>query len=54
MRFKNLAPFAFGYKTCSRKPPQPELVAIVRGKFKLVPGQPLTRGGHHRGAQRGR
>lgn len=41
IRTKNISPFLFGYRICSRKPPQPEMVAIVRGKFDLAPGQPV-------------
>ncbi len=42
IRTKNSSPFLFGYRICSRKPPQPEMVAIVRGKFTLAPGQPVV------------
>jgi uncharacterized protein YjbI with pentapeptide repeats len=38
MRTRNLTPFLFGTKVTSRRPPQPEMVAIVRGTFTLVPG----------------
>ncbi len=41
IRLKNLTPFAFGYRICSRKPPQPELTAVVRAKLQLIPGEPL-------------
>jgi len=41
MRVKNLTPFVFGFKACSRKPPQPEMMVVVRGKFDLRPGHPL-------------
>lgn len=42
IRQKNLTPFAFGYRLTSRKPPQRELVAVVRGKFRLAPGEALV------------
>lgn len=42
IRTKNLSPFLFGYRVCSRRPPQPEMTCIVRGKFDLAPGQPLV------------
>ena len=35
MRVKNLTPFVFGFKACSRKPPQPAMMEVVRGKFDL-------------------
>jgi uncharacterized protein YjbI with pentapeptide repeats len=41
IRLRNLTPFAFGYRLTSRKPPQRELVGIVRAKFRLAPGAPL-------------
>jgi uncharacterized protein YjbI with pentapeptide repeats len=39
IRQKNLTPFAFGYRLTSRRPPERELVAVVRGKFRLAPGE---------------
>jgi uncharacterized protein YjbI with pentapeptide repeats len=39
---KNLTPYLFGAKVTSRKPPQPEMTLVVRGVFRLVPGQPLV------------
>jgi uncharacterized protein YjbI with pentapeptide repeats len=42
MQTKNLTPFAFGAKVTSRKPPQLEMTMIVRARFRLEPGQPLT------------
>lgn len=47
IRTKNISPFLFGYRICSRRPPQPEMVAIVRGKFTLAPGQPVEPVRHH-------
>ena len=41
IRVKNLTPFAFGYRISSRKPPQPELTAVVRAKLRLAPGEPM-------------
>jgi uncharacterized protein YjbI with pentapeptide repeats len=41
IRLKNLTPFAFGYRITSRKPPQRELVTVVRAKFRLAPDAPL-------------
>src|SRR5947209_7433938 len=41
MKTKNLTPFLFGAKLTSRKPPQLEMTAIVRGAFRFVPGEPL-------------
>ncbi len=38
MRVQNLSPFLFGAKVTSRRPPRPEMVAIVRGTFQLVHG----------------
>lgn len=42
MRFKNLTPFLFGPKVCSRNPPQPEMSLVVRASYALRPGQPLA------------
>ncbi|XYH97283.1 pentapeptide repeat-containing protein [Sorangium sp. So ce1128] len=42
MQTRNLTPFLFGTKVCSRRPPQPEVVLIVRGRFSLRPGEPLA------------
>jgi uncharacterized protein YjbI with pentapeptide repeats len=39
---KNLTPFLFGAKLTSRRPPQPEMTAVVRATFALSPGAPLT------------
>ena len=35
MRKKNLTPFLFGYKATSRRPPQPEVTCVVRGRFLI-------------------
>ncbi|WP_437633905.1 DUF2169 family type VI secretion system accessory protein [Sorangium sp. So ce854] len=42
MQTRNLTPFPFGAKACSRRPPQPEAVLIVRGRFSLRLGEPLA------------
>lgn len=42
MATKNLTPFLFGSKLTSRRPPQPEMTLIVRAKFTLRPGEPLS------------
>lgn len=42
MANKNLTPFLFGGKVTSRRPPQPEMTLIVRAKFILEPGAPLS------------
>ncbi|HTN84737.1 MAG TPA: DUF2169 domain-containing protein [Sorangium sp.] len=42
MANKNLTPFLFGSKVTSRQPPQPEMTLIVRAKFTLRPGAPLS------------
>lgn len=42
MQTRNLTPFPFGHRVCSRRPPQPEAVLIVRGRFALRPGEPLA------------
>jgi hypothetical protein len=39
MKVKNLTPFLFGSRVTSKRPPQPEMVAIVRGIFTLAPGE---------------
>jgi len=38
MKSKNLTPFLFGSKVTSRRPPQPEMVLIVKAKLTLRPG----------------
>ncbi|WP_437817265.1 DUF2169 domain-containing protein [Sorangium sp. So ce1078] len=42
MANKNLTPFLFGSKVTSRRPPQPEMILIVRAKLTLRPGAPLS------------
>ncbi|WP_437854574.1 pentapeptide repeat-containing protein [Sorangium sp. So ce363] len=42
MQTRNLTPFPFGAKVCSRRPPQPEVVLVVRGRFSLRLGEPLA------------
>lgn len=42
MLVKTLAPFAFGTRVCSRRPPQPEMTLVVRGVFHLRPDEPVT------------
>lgn len=42
MLTKNLTPFLFGTKLTSRHPPQPEMTLVVRGTFRLRPGEPLA------------
>ncbi|MBL9022258.1 MAG: DUF2169 domain-containing protein [Myxococcales bacterium] len=42
MRKKNLTPFLFGYKATSRKPPQPEVTCVVRGRFLVGKDGSLT------------
>jgi uncharacterized protein YjbI with pentapeptide repeats len=42
MKKKNLTPFLFAAKVTSRNPPEPDMVLIVRAKFRLVPGAPLS------------
>lgn len=37
MRIKTLAPLLFGRAVTSTRPPRPEMVAIVRGTFEIVP-----------------
>ncbi|MEZ4313533.1 MAG: DUF2169 domain-containing protein [Polyangiaceae bacterium] len=39
---RNLTPFLFGTKACSRRPPDPEMAIVVRGKLALVKGAPAT------------
>src|SRR5262245_29706122 len=38
MQIKNSTPFLFGYRSTSRRPPQPEMTAIVRATFAIRPG----------------
>ncbi|NUP14097.1 MAG: DUF2169 domain-containing protein [Polyangiaceae bacterium] len=38
MLIKNQTPFAFGTAKTSRRPPQPEMVLIVRAKLRIEPG----------------
>ncbi|EYF03140.1 DUF2169 family type VI secretion system accessory protein [Chondromyces apiculatus] len=40
MKSKNLTPFLFGSKVTSTRPPQPEMVLIVKAKFTIKPGAP--------------
>lgn len=42
MKTKNLTPFPLGTKVTSRRPPQPEMVLIVRAAYVLAPGKPLA------------
>ena len=42
MKSKNLTPFLFGSRVTSRRPPQPEMVLIVKAKLTLRPGAPLA------------
>lgn len=42
MRTKNLTPFPVGTRVTSTRPPAPELVVVVRGRFRLVPGGVAT------------
>ena len=39
---KNLSPFGFATKVCSRRPPQPEMTLVVRGTFALSADGTLT------------
>jgi uncharacterized protein YjbI with pentapeptide repeats len=39
---RNLTPFLFGAKACSRRPPAPEMTLVVRGSFLLVREGPVT------------
>lgn len=39
---RNLTPFLFGTKRCSRNPPHPEMTVVVRGTFLIRPGEPLA------------
>ena len=41
MLTKNLTPFPFATKLCSRRPPEPEMTVVVRAAFALSPGEPL-------------
>lgn len=38
MLVRNLTNFPFGSKVTSRRPPQPEMTFVVRGRFRIVPG----------------
>lgn len=38
MRIKTLAPLLFGASATSTRPPRPEMTAVVRGTFEIVPG----------------
>ncbi len=38
MRTKNLTGFPFGTRVTSTKPPKPEMVVVVRGRFEMVDG----------------
>jgi uncharacterized protein YjbI with pentapeptide repeats len=42
VRTKNLTPFPLGTKLTSTRPPQPEMVIVVRGRFDLVPEGAVT------------
>jgi uncharacterized protein YjbI with pentapeptide repeats len=42
VRTKNLTPFPLGTKLTSTRPPQPEMVLVVRGRFDLVQGGVAT------------
>jgi uncharacterized protein YjbI with pentapeptide repeats len=42
VKVKNLTPFPFGAKVTSRRPPRPEMTAILRACYVLSPGKPLT------------
>src|SRR6185437_1243133 len=42
MKTKNLTPFLVGPKVTSRSPPQVEMTLIVRGLFRLRPGEPVA------------
>jgi uncharacterized protein YjbI with pentapeptide repeats len=42
MRARNLTPLLFGAKVTSRRPPQPEMTLVVRGAFRLRPGEPVA------------
>lgn len=42
MLTRNLTPFLHGTKLISRRPPQPEMMLVVRGTFTLRPGEPLA------------
>lgn len=41
MRIKNLSPFLIGAKVTSRRPPQPEMMVVVKATFVLAPGAEL-------------
>lgn len=42
MRIRNQTPFLFGYRPTARRPSRPEMTAIVRGTFVIVPGGPVA------------
>ncbi len=42
MKVKNLTPFPFGAKVTSRRPPQPEMTLVLRARYILEPGKPLS------------
>src|SRR5690349_10086986 len=42
MRIENSTPFPFSFRVTSRRPPQPEMTAIVRGTFKIRDKAPLA------------
>jgi hypothetical protein len=42
MQVRSLVDFAFGTKVTSRAPPSREVVVVVRGRFRLRPGEPLA------------
>jgi uncharacterized protein YjbI with pentapeptide repeats len=42
MKTKNLTPFLFGAKLTARRPPDLEMTLVVRGSFRLAPGEPVT------------
>jgi uncharacterized protein YjbI with pentapeptide repeats len=42
MLTRNLAPFIFGTKVSSRRPPRLEMTLVVRGAFHLRPNEPVT------------
>jgi uncharacterized protein YjbI with pentapeptide repeats len=41
MRIKNLTPFAAGAVVTSRRPPQAEMMLVVRGSFRIAVDEPL-------------
>ncbi len=42
IRLKSDSGLVAAYKNCLRKPGQPEMTFIIRGKYRLAPGEPLT------------